>query len=322
MSSVVTIGVFDGVHLGHRAILSAAREAARRLGVEREGAREGGVIALTLDPHPALVLRPESQPPRISSCEAKLALLREAGADEAVVLQPTRELLSLEPRAFVEDLVRRWGAAAFVEGSDFRFGRGRRGDMTLLRELGREASLEVIECGPVEVELEPRFAVPVSSSLVRWLVGCGRVQEAARALGRPFELSATVVRGERRGRELGIPTANLDAAELADYIIPADGVYAGSASVEGEGERAAYRAAISVGVKPMFGGRELTVEAHLLDYTPDDADGLYGRRLTVHFERWLRDQWRYPGVASLRAQLTRDLERSRERVHSPATIDL
>lgn len=303
MPSILTIGVFDGVHLGHRAILTEAREVAGRVG---GGAR---VVAMTLDPHPASVLRPMSQPPRITSRCRKLELLKEAGADGAVVLEPTASLLEREPREFIAALAREWDTAAFVEGPDFRFGRGRRGDVTLLRELGGELGFETVVRGGVSMALEPLFEVPVSSSLVRWLIGCGRVREAAGALGRPFELTATVVRGERRGRELGIPTANLDAAELRDFIIPADGVYAGSAVVEGEAgkEGGEHRAAISVGVKPMFGGRELTVEAHLLDYQPGDPDALYGRRLTLRFERWLRDQWRFPDVATLRGQLARDL---------------
>ena len=213
-----------------------------------------------------------------------------------------------------------------VEGPDFRFGRGRGGDMGTLAELGRRHGFDAVEVPRVEVPLHDGHVVPVSSSLVRWLVGRGRVADAALCLGRPFSLTATVVHGEQRGRTLGIPTANLDPDALAGFILPADGVYACVAEVEGEqrgtgaeGQRGkvtdpqnqksslknqkSHPAAVSIGTKPTFGTARLTVEAHLIGFTGD----LYGQTLTLRFARWVRGQYAFRGVDALRARLHRDI---------------
>lgn len=297
MPSVLTIGNFDGVHVGHRAIMAKARAIADDRGAE--------VVAMTFEPHPAAVLRPNAVPPRLCSASQKQARLCEAGADRVVILEPTAELLGLTAEAFVDRIIAEHHPVAFVEGEDFRFGKGRSGDVAMLQRIGEQRGFEVIIAEEVDVTLANLHVAPVGSSLTRWLIGRGRVADAARCLGRPFELTATVTRGEQRGRTIGIPTANLDLAELDGHILPADGVYAGTATIHGSGPE--YPAAISVGVKPTFGRKQLTIEAHLLDYHPDDPDALYGQAITLAFERWVRDQYPFPGPESLVRQLKRDL---------------
>ncbi len=293
---VLTIGNFDGVHLGHRAILARAAEAARQASVR--------VIALTFDPHPAAVLRPGNEPLRLTTLAQKTRYLRESGADEVVVFAPSPALLSLTPQQFIEQLVERHVPAAIVEGPDFRFGKGRAGDLKVLAELGPRFGYETIIVADAEVELSDHTLAPLSSSLIRWLLRHGRVADAARCLGRPYELSAAVVRGEQLGRTIDVPTANLDPAALAGRALPCDGVYAGEIELENGG---VHPAAVSVGIKPTFAGRERVIEAHALDYHGE----LYGQVIVVRLTRWLRDQQRFPGVAALKAQLQRDVEEVR-----------
>mgnify|MGYP006269302415 FL=1 len=332
--TVLTLGNFDGVHLGHRAIIAAARRLA--------DARGAVVRVVTFDPFPAAVLRGEGGPPRLLPTAERVTRLREAGADEVVVVEPSRELLGTEPEPFIERLVREHGAVAMVEGDNFRFGRERRGDVAMLRRLGAELGFAVEIVPPRRLSLTSPAEARVSSTLIRNLVGHGRVFDAGRALGRGFSLTAPVARGEQRGRTLGIPTANLDAEALARFIVPADGVYAGVAEVLPPGQEVThqtgeprdtgqstgtaadaptrYPAAISVGIKPTFGVRTLTVEAHLLGYTPEPGEALYGRVLRLSFARWLRDQYAFPGPGPLREQLQRDVGETR-RLHDAGWLD-
>lgn len=302
MPSVLTIGNFDGVHAGHRAIIAKARAIADR--------REARVVAMTFEPHPAAVLRPDAVPPRLCGIDEKVQRLREAGADHVALLEPTAELLGLSPDRFIDRIVAEHHPIAFVEGDDFRFGKGRAGDVKHLEQLGKQHGFDVAVADEVDVTLANLHVAPVGSSLTRWLIGRGRVTDAARCLGRPYSLTATVARGEQRGRTIDIPTANLDPADLAGHILPADGVYAGTATLHdpGSSPHDSFPAAISVGVKPTFGRKQLTIEAHLLDYRPDDPDALYGSRITLAFDRWVRDQYPFPGLDALVAQLQRDLE--------------
>ena len=307
---MLTIGNFDGVHVGHRALLDRCRELA-----EGEGKLRGAVAgAVTFDRPPVALLNPVAIPPQLTTLAERVDRLKRAGAQFVEVLETTPELLGLTAEAFVERLVERLRPVAVVEGPDFRFGKGRAGDLTLLEALGRRHGFSVHIVEPTRVTLHDLWDVPVSSSLCRWLVGRGRVGDAARCLGRPFELTGTIVRGEQRGRSLGFPTANLDPEALAGRIVPLDGVYAGTAVVGGSIDirKQPFAAAISVGVKPTFAGRRLTVEAHLLDLTTDDPDALYGRPVTLRFHRWVRDQYPFPTVELLRQQLQRDLQATRE----------
>ncbi|MEM6750816.1 MAG: riboflavin kinase [Planctomycetota bacterium] len=307
--SIVTVGNFDGVHLGHRKLIDAARAMA-----QRNGAR---VVAITFDPAPAAVLNPGHEPPRIETIDRRVERLREAGVNEVVVVHPDGDWLSREAEGFVQDVAQQHAVAGWVEGPGFRFGRARRGDMTLLRAMGLRLGFEVQTVEPAIATLFDGSIRPASSSLARWLLGRGRTADAAAVLGRPFEMRGAVVRGDQRGRTIGVPTANLDPDRYAGAVVPRDGVYAGAARILDDlddadaPEAPEFCAAISVGVKPTFAGRALTIEAHLLGYAPDDPDALYGRSLSLRFGRFLRDAWRFPSAEALRAQLARDLADAR-----------
>lgn len=295
--SVLTIGHFDGVHRGHQAILARCRAIAE--------AQHARVVALPFDPHPARTLKPGAEPPRLSSLHEKVDRLKAAGADEVHVLEPTKQTLGQPPAQFVERLVREHNPVAIVEGADFRFGKGRQGDMHTLAELGRQHGFEAVTEPAIELALTDMLITPVSSTIVRWLVGRGRVRDAALCLGEPYTLTGEVATGEQRGRQIGVPTVNLDADAYAHRLVPADGVYAGYVTLE-TGEW--HPAGISVGVKPTFGQNQLCVEACLLDF----SDDLYGTSVSFHFARWLRDQYPYPNLDSLKAQMHRDLEHTRQ----------
>lgn len=301
-ASVVTIGSFDGCHAGHAALVRRARELA-----DRSGAR---VIAMALFPHPASVLRPGQEPALLTTWERREALLRELGADDVVRLEPTAELLALEPDMFVERHLLPLGPVAVVEGADFRFGRGRRGDIGVLRVLGGAHGFEVETLGEVRVTLHDESEVRASSSLVRELVRTGRVRDAACVLGRPHRVEGTVHQGDRLGRQIGCPTANV----AAETLPPADGVYAGLATLP-TGE--AFPAAISMGTRPtVTGSPERRFEVHLLGVTNDGPAiaGLheYGWWIRVDLHAWLREQIRYASLDELIEQLGRDCGRTLE----------
>jgi riboflavin kinase / FMN adenylyltransferase len=292
--SVLTIGNFDGVHLGHQALIRAGRALADQT--------SSVLIALTFDPHPAQLLAPSPgrAPLAITDLSTRIDLLKAAGADHVQTIVPTRQLLLQEPEAFVKQLIDTYRMAGIVEGPDFHFGHNRRGDLPMLRLLGAKLGFQVIDVPPVHVELSDHTLVEVRSTLVRWLLSQGRVIDAARCLGRPFSITSKVVTGEQRGRTLGVPTANLSLAQLANQALPADGVYAGVARLP-SGQ--AFPAAISLGTKPSFGVMAHTLEAHLLGFSGD----LYDTTLTLEFHRWVREQSRFPSVDLLKAQLSRDI---------------
>jgi riboflavin kinase/FMN adenylyltransferase len=288
--SVVTPGNHDGVHLGHRALLSAAREAAARL--------DARAVALTFDPHPAAVLAPDRAPPLLTTIARRSELLSALGADEVRVVRFDRPFAAQSPEAFVEAvLVRDLSARGVVIGPDFRFGKGRAGDTARLAELGRERGFEVIEVPPVVVEGEP-----VSSTRVRAALIAGEVETAARLLARPHDVDGTVVRGDSRGRTIGFPTANLDCDPV---LLPRDGVYAvvardlaGSEIVHG---------VANLGVRPTFAAGR-SVEVHLLDFERD----LYDRRMRVAFVARLRGEQKFSGIEELKAQISRDTVAARD----------
>jgi riboflavin kinase/FMN adenylyltransferase len=303
-STVITIGNFDGVHAGHAALIARAREIAGD-----EGAGPGRVIALAFDPHPLTSLRPDEAPPRLTTFEHRAVLLKAVGADQVVRLRPDARTLHQPADAFVRRLVERFRPRAFVEGRDFRFGRDRAGDVFRLAELGRRLGFGVEVVPPVEVVLTDQSQVAASSTLARWLIAHARVRDAAIVLGRPYTLSGTVIRGDRRGRTIGFPTANL----RADCLIPGDGVYAGRARLP---SGRWVPAAVSVGTKPTFGDGHRAVEAHLLTRagTRQRLPGLpeYGWALALEFVGWVRDQVRFESVGALVDQMHRDCERVRE----------
>ncbi len=299
--SVITVGNFDGLHRGHRAIMARARSIAQTHGVP--------MIALTFDPFPTKILRPQQAPARLSDRDQRARLLREAGADQVLVIEPTRDFLALDAETFLRQLVREFAPLAMVEGSNFRFGKGRGGDVRMLAQLAPQLGFDMIVIDPVEVMLGSLTAVPVSSSLVRWLILAGRVHEAAICLGRPYELSGKVIKGEQRGRTIGFPTANLDPSALDDRIIPADGVYAGTVTLNHrEAAMVEIPGAISIGHKPTFGKLQRVLEVHLLNFQGD----LYDQPITVRFDRWVREQMSFPSLPKLIEQIQRDVEQVKE----------
>ncbi|XAL99478.1 bifunctional riboflavin kinase/FMN adenylyltransferase [Phycisphaeraceae bacterium D3-23] len=298
--NIITVGNFDGVHLGHQAIVRAARE--------RAGPIDGcGVLAVTFDPPPIAVLKPRGAPLQVASLADRERWLRAAGADRVEVLTPDPAMLGLSAQAFIERLVADHGAVGFVEGEDFRFGKGRGGDMAVLRAMGDAHGFAVHTLGRLEAPLSDGTNAPVSSSLVRGLIGRGRVEDTAVCLGRPWEVTGLVVKGEQRGRTINIPTANLDPACYTGLVVPMDGVYAGAATLD---DGTLYPAAISVGNKPTFGGQVQTIEAHLVGFTPDNPDALYGRPMTLRFARWVREQYPFANADELVTQLRRDIDQA------------
>ncbi|HVU63213.1 MAG TPA: riboflavin kinase [Phycisphaerales bacterium] len=302
---MVTVGTFDGVHVGHRALVRRARDIADR----RPGAR---VVALVFDPNPLVVLRPEAAPPLLSTFEQRSAWLKAAGADEVVRLEPTPELLGETPEQFVDRTVASLRPIAFVEGNDFRFGRARAGTNAVLAELGRSRGFQVEVVQPVTAALNDHQIAPARSTTVRWLLSNGRVGDAATVLGRPYELHGVVVQGDRRGRTIGFPTANVRVSTM----VPADGVYAAAATLPDGRE---LPAAVSIGTKPTFGERERAVEAFLLQPGQRGAKwatiaGLpeYGWMLRLRLVAWVREQVRFHSLEALLEQMERDCDRCEE----------
>jgi len=287
--SVVTIGVFDGVHRGHQQIIGYAVDLAVEYGVKS--------VVVTFDPHPAEVVRPGSHPAVLSEPARKAELIEGLGVDVLCVVPFTPAFSHLPPEEFVHDmLVEHLHAAAVVVGENFRFGHKAAGDVALLTRLGRTFGFAV-EGAPLVADDGTVF----SSTYVRSCVDAGDVAAAATALGRPHRLEGIVVRGDQRGRMLGFPTANL---ACAPYVaIPADGIYAAWLHVRDR----TFSAAVSIGTNPTFAGRERRVEAFVLDFDGD----LYGERIALDFVARLRETLRFDGREPLVAQIHRDVEQTR-----------
>ncbi len=290
--TVGTIGNFDGLHRGQRAILGRVVERAAATGLRS--------AVVTFDPHPLSVLRPQGAPRRLLPAGRKSALLEAAGLDLLIVVRFTPEFSRTPAREFVLDFLhRRLGMREIYVGRRFAFGRDRQGNLELLRELAAEAGFraegvdEVLHGGE-----------PISSTRIRESVGAGEMEEAMAMLGRPYALSGVVVPGDGRGRELGWPTANL---EIENELLPADGVYAGRIRLS---EAEESRPAVSnVGVRPTFDGRsDRVVESHVLDFEGD----LYGSRVELELWKRLRGERRFPSVEELCAQIGRDAAATRE----------
>ena len=266
----VAVGTFDGVHLGHRRVLEAARAAGL------------AATVVTFDPHPRIALGYDVE--LLTTLQRRLELIGELGIEEALVLEFDLELAQLSGDEFADTVLRAIGTEVVVAGANFRFGRGRSGDLGLLGRLGFDVRTVPLVEG-------------VSSSRIRDLIRAGEVVRAARLLARPPELDGTVVAGDARGGTLGFPTANLRLDPR--LLVPAFGIYAGAA----EG----MRAAISIGTNPHYGGQERRVEAHLLDFHRD----LYGRRLVLELWRRLRDERAFESEEALVDQIHRDVEETR-----------
>jgi riboflavin kinase/FMN adenylyltransferase len=263
----VAVGTFDGVHRGHQRVIETAQAA------------ELPTTVVTFDPHPRTALGNRVE--LLTTLERRLELLRELGVDEVLVVPFTPDLALKTPEEFAESVLRPLGTTVIAAGENFRFGRGRSGDLETLAELG-------FDVRPVPI------VEGVSSSRIRQLLAAGEIEGAAQLLGRPPEIEGTVVAGEARGGTLGYPTANLAAP--ADLLVPAYGIYAGQV-----GEN---RAAVSIGVNPHYGGDERRVEAFLLDFVGD----LYGQRLVIELWQRLRDERAFASEQELIDQIGRDVE--------------
>ncbi len=287
---VVTVGNFDGVHRGHQALVAAAVLGARSTG--------GVSVVLTFDPHPSRVLSPDRAPEALMTVDQKEELLSRLGVDRLALLPFTTEISRLAPEEFARRVLQRaLGARRVVVGSNFRFGRGRAGDIALLRRLGDELGFEAQAVEPVWHE-----GAPISSTRIREALARGAVGAARELLGRAFFVDGEVVLGDGRGKLLGVPTANL---ALRNETLPRPGVYAATCRLlPAGGPRAAV---VNLGRRPTFGGGETTLEAHLLDFSGD----LYGAILRVEFQERLRDERRFDGPEALVKQIRDDIEAAR-----------
>jgi riboflavin kinase/FMN adenylyltransferase len=285
----VAVGNFDGVHRGHAALIARLRTEADKVG--------GPAVAVTLDPHPIALLAPERLQPLLTTPEDRAELLHAVGADHVVILRTTPELLRLEAGEFLDLILgERLAAKSIVEGFNFRFGRGRAGDLELLGDWCRRRNVGFAVVGRQSVD-----CAVVSSSRVRTALESGDVSAAARLLGRPYRLRGTVGVGAKRGRTLGFPTANL--VEPAT-LVPGDGVYAVRALLDDD---SSWPAAANVGPNPTFGEQARKLEAHLIGFDGD----LYGRGIAVDFVSRLRDTRPFAGAAELAEQLRTDVEQAR-----------
>ena len=287
--AVLCIGVFDGVHGGHRALLAEGRRQADALGLP--------FVAVTFDPHPMSIVTAHDAPRSLSTIDHRTELLLGAGADIVDVLPFDERMAAMTPEEFIAaELVARLRAKAIVVGEDFRFGHRAAGSVAVLASEGERQGFSVTGLGLVG------DGERWSSTRIRSLLDEGDVRAAAEQLGRPYAIDGTVVHGDHRGRELGYPTANL--AWTDDPVVPADGVYAGWLTVGG----VRHPAAISVGTNPQFDGRERRVEAYVLDR--DDLD-LYGFSARIEFTERLRGQMTFDGIDGLMLQMAADVGRCR-----------
>jgi riboflavin kinase/FMN adenylyltransferase len=291
---VISIGNFDGVHRGHAMLLTEVRRLADHW--------RGPAVAVVLDPHPAAILRPQQLPARLSWIERRAELMTPLGIDYLIVCPTTREFLQQSAETFFQQLVvDRLGAKAMVEGPNFFFGRGRQGDVGTLQQLCRQSDIELSIVQPTKAGEQM-----ISSTRIRHLLAEASVEPAIGLLGSPYRIRGRVIGGAQRGRKIGFPTANL--SEI-DVVVPAQGVYGGTAITDGQ----RYSAAIHIGPSPTFeqDGRA-SVEVHLLDFDGD----LYGQTLLVDFVMHVRDIARFDSADKLAEQLTRDVQFIRSRLAS------
>ena len=288
--SVVTVGVFDGVHLGHQAIMGQVRSSAGELGVRS--------VAVTFDRNPQELVNPSHPVPYICTLRQKLALIEEQGMDIALVLPLDRELLDMPAEQFVADILHdRLCAVKLVVGANFRFGKGRAGNAQLLQKMGKELGFEVIAVPPVMAD-----GRTVSSTAIRRLIAEGKVELANWMLGHPFSLEGTVVAGEGIGQTIGYPTANIQPAER--QIVPGKGVYAVEIRLDGRNRLGVA----NIGTRPTLGGQKSSIEVYVIDF----SGNIYGRLLEVDFLHRLRDEARFPDAEALKQQIGADIEQAKQ----------
>jgi len=281
---VATIGNFDGVHLGHQAVIEQLQEHAQRLSLP--------AVVMTFEPQPLEFFAPASAPARLSSLREKCELFRQKGVDRVFCLRFQQALCELPAQRFIEDiLVKGLGVQYVIVGDDFRFGKGRQGDFRMLAELGRGFGFEVV---PTETLIAN--AERISSSRVRKLLEGNDLKGAEKLLGRPYSISGRIRHGEKRGRKLGYPTANIG---FTKRLPPVHGIYA----VRVQGLRPGSRAGVaSIGTRPVFQGQAILLETHLLDFNDD----IYGEHIRVEFLQHIRSERMFDSVAALKKQIEQD----------------
>jgi riboflavin kinase/FMN adenylyltransferase len=307
---VLTIGNFDGVHLGHQAILAAARQAAAERAVE--------LVAMTFEPHPVAILHPDEAPGVLTPLQLKTHFLAECGVYYLIVLQDSRKLLNLSPEDFVNRfIVDNIQPSVVVEGHDFNFGLHRAGNIDTLRELGSQKGFEVCVIGPKEINLSTGQTVRVSSTMIRYMLESGHVADAAAALGRPYRLVGQIVPGRGIGKELGFPTLNM---KKPMQVIPAEGVYAGFVKIGQTVEdilacKEEIPAVYSIGQARTYGQEfPLLIEAHLLI---DNVGDFIGKYMAMDFIQRLRSQHKFKTPAELSTQIAKDCERAKQVLPRP-----
>ena len=297
VGSIVTVGTFDGIHLGHWAILQEISERAR--------VTKRRSVLVTFEPHPLKVLRPESAVQSLTTALEKKEILTESGLDYAVFIAFNKLLSRYQPLQFVKEiLVERFHVEELVIGYDHGFGRDRSGNVDTLRELGVELGFQVDVVEPVKAG-----GAIVSSTRIRTAVDAGRMDEVELCLGRPYSLCGTVVYGEKRGRHLGFPTANLSLAD-EDKLMPRPGIYAVQCRIGGE----RYTGALHLGPRPTFKGLSPSIEVHLLDFDRE----IYGSEVTVEFVEFLREIVPFDSPQQLIAQMEKDVQTTRHAVDEKA----
>ena len=297
---VLTIGNFDGIHLGHQTILSVGRR--------RADAAKTQFVVMTFDPHPATILTPDRVPELLTPMPERTRQLLSAGADVVVVVEANAKFLSLSAGAFIRDVVmQRFRPVAMVEGDSFCYGQHRRGTVDTLRAEGRTYGFDVDIVEAIRINLGGSPGTVISSSLIRHLLKSGTVDQVAQCLGRPYVLLGKVKPGAGRGRALGFPTANLS---ITSQLIPPEGVYAGRAQLIDSDDKLSHSiiAAVSVGRALTFESDRLLVEAHLLDFKED----LYEQDIRLEFLGWIRDQRKFDTPKALSQQIKQDIARIRE----------
>ena len=286
---VLCIGNFDGVHRGHARMLACGRTLATQCGRP--------FVMMTFAIHPLSILTPKTAPPSLMTLNQRLELLQSFSPDTIILLQPDPQFLAMAAETFLHEVVvSTIGAKHMVEGPSFTFGCGAAGDVAMLEKQHAAYGFDFTVVPTVATTLADLTEVTVSSSLCRWLITHGRVQDAAQLLGRPYTLRSVVIHGQGRGKKMGYPTVNLAVQQL----LPAQGVYAGRALVAG----CWYPAAISVGTNSTFGQHQVSVEAFLLDFSGD----IYEASIDLAFDQWIRDQQSFAGMEPLQRRITLDVQ--------------
>jgi riboflavin kinase/FMN adenylyltransferase len=288
-NAVITIGNFDGVHIGHQALFHEV--------IEKANTIDGTSIAMTFEPHPMRVLQKNSLPPLITLYEQKNELIERAGIDVLICIPFTQEFASLSAEAFIKDLlVVKIGMRAIVVGKDYTFGRNREGNLLVLKSYASQLGYEVIVADWIKAERT--IADRISSTKIRELIMAGEVEPARKMLGRHYQIRGLVVKGrDRGGKLLGIPTANIN---LQDELCPKTGIYA----VKVEYNQQLYRGVANIGYSPTFDDNQFTVEVHLLNF----SENIYGKKIRVNFIQRIRDEKKFAGIADLKEQIHQDIK--------------